>query len=553
MTGSTPTLDQIRDFKGKYPPQLWSLFFTEMWERFCFYGMRGMLVVFMVSELHLESKVANLQYGAIQAFIYAFTFIGGLFADKVLGFQKSLYWGAAMMILGGLVIAFSPHDLFYIGICFSIIGTGFFKPNISTMVGQLYHEGDARRDAGFSLFYSGINAGALLGGSLMIWVGKHYNWRLAFLLVSVVMVISLLNFWFYRKHMGPIGLSPLRETDTPKSQRVKEFAVYIGTLLSIPLILLLVTNTQYTDIFMYVIGPVALAYLLVIMRRFTDADGTKGSSLWLLVTAVLILAVGALLIMSALGHGAGERVEQVAWAATAIAFLMAMVKGNRVQKRLHAALIFILFSIVFWALYEQAGGSLSIFALNNVRDRFIGFITIDPNVVNNGANALFIILFAPLVGLLWLWLSKRKLEPNSVVKFGLGFLLLGAAFYVFYSTVFFATTDGLTSMNIFVLAYLVITLGELCLSPIGLSLMTKLSPQKIQGLMMGMWFLASAYGQYAAGLLGADISVPDSTPNYGKLVAYTTGYHEFALYGVAMGVVLIAVSPLIRKLMKGVH
>ncbi|MBS1943026.1 MAG: peptide MFS transporter [Bacteroidetes bacterium] len=547
------TLEEIRDFKGKYPRQLWHLAGSEMWERFCFYGMRGMLVVFMVSELHLESKVANLQYGAIQAFIYAFTFIGGLFADKVLGFQKSLYWGAAMMILGGLVIAFSPHDLFYIGICFSIIGTGFFKPNISTMVGQLYHEGDARRDAGFSLFYSGINAGALLGGSLMIWVGKHYNWRLAFLLVSVVMVISLLNFWFYRKHMGPIGLSPLRETDTPKSQRVKEFAVYIGTLLSIPLILLLVTNTQYTDIFMYVIGPVALAYLLVIMRRFTDADGTKGSSLWLLVTAVLILAVGALLIMSALGHGAGERVEQVAWAATAIAFLMAMVKGNRVQKRLHAALIFILFSIVFWALYEQAGGSLSIFALNNVRDRFIGFITIDPNVVNNGANALFIILFAPLVGLLWLWLSKRKLEPNSVVKFGLGFLLLGAAFYVFYSTVFFATTDGLTSMNIFVLAYLVITLGELCLSPIGLSLMTKLSPQKIQGLMMGMWFLASAYGQYAAGLLGADISVPDSTPNYGKLVAYTTGYHEFALYGVAIGVVLIAVSPLIRKLMKGVH
>ena len=547
------TLEEIRDFKGKYPKQLWHLAGSEMWERFCFYGMRGMLVVFMVSELGLESKVANLQYGAIQAFIYAFTFIGGLFADKILGFQKSLYWGAAMMILGGLVIAFSPHDLFYIGICFSIIGTGFFKPNISTMVGQLYHEGDARRDAGFSLFYSGINAGALLGGSLMIWVGKHYNWRLAFLLVSVVMAISLFNFWFYRKHMGPIGLSPLRDTNSPKTQRLKELAVYIGTLLTIPLILLLVTNTQYTDIFMYVIGPVALAYLLVIMRGFTDADGTKGTSLWLMVTAGLILVVGALLIMDALGHGAGERVQQLAWAATGIALLVAMIKGNRVQKRLHAALVFILFSIVFWALYEQAGGSLSIFALNNVRDRFLGFITIDPNVVNNGANALFIILFAPLVGLLWLWLGKRKLEPNSVVKFGLGFLLLGAAFYVFYSTVFFATSDGLTSMNVFVLAYLVITLGELCLSPIGLSLMTKLSPQKIQGLMMGMWFLASAYGQYAAGLLGADISVPDSTPNYDKLVAYTNGYHEFAFYGVALGIVLIAVSPLVRRLMKGVH
>ncbi len=548
------TLEEIRDFKGKYPKQLWHLAGSEMWERFCFYGLRGMLVVFMVSELNIQAKEANLQYGAIQAFVYAFTFVGGLFADKILGFQKSLFWGAAMMILGGLVIAFSPHDWFYYGICFTIIGTGFFKPNISTMVGQLYHEGDPRRDAGFSLFYSGINAGALLGGSLMIYVGKHHSWRWAFLLVSIVMTISLLNFWFYRKHMGPIGLSPLRETDTPKSQRLKEFAVYIGTLLCIPLILVLVTNTGYTDLFMYVIGPVALAYLLLIMRKLHDADGAAGSPLWLSMSAALVLLAGALQVLDTMGRGVGAAAEQTVWIATGIAFILAMIKGNRVQKRLHAALIFILFSIVFWALYEQAGGSLSIFALNNLRHELLGFIPMDPNVVNNGANALFIILFAPLVGLLWIWLAKRKLEPNSVVKFGLGFLLLGAAFYVFYSTVFFATKeDGLTSMNIFVLAYLVITFGELCLSPIGLSLMTKLSPQSIQGLMMGMWFLASAYGQYAAGLLGAGISVDDSTPNYGKLLAYTDGYREFAFYGLVLGAALIAISPLIRRLMKGIH
>ncbi|MCO5273320.1 MAG: peptide MFS transporter [Flavobacteriales bacterium] len=547
------SIQSIRDFKGKYPKQLWHLAGSEMWERFCFYGMRGMLVVFMVNELGLESKVANLQYGAIQAFVYAFTFVGGLFADKILGFQKSLFWGAAMMILGGLVIAFSPHDLFYIGICFSIIGTGFFKPNISTMVGQLYHDGDARRDAGFSLFYSGINAGALLGGSLMIYVGKKYSWQWAFLLVSIVMTISLLNFWFYRKHMGPIGLSPLRETNTPKARRIKEIAVYIGTLLSIPLILLLVTNTQYTDLFMYIIGPAALAYLFWIMRKLTDADGTRGNGTWLTVSAALVLLVGVLLILDTLGSGLGATVTNMAWAATGIAIILAMISGNAVQKRLHAALVFIIFSIVFWALYEQAGGSLSIFALNNIRHELLGFIPMDPNVVNNGANALFVILFAPLIGLLWIWLGKRKLEPNSVVKFGLGFLLLGAAFYVFYSTVFFATTDGMTSMNVFTAAYLVITLGELCLSPIGLSLMTKLSPQSIQGLMMGMWFLASAYGQYVAGLLGAEISVPDATPNLGKLIAYTNGYKEFALYGVLLGIALIAVSPLIRKLMKGVH
>ena len=552
-TMQTPTLEEIRDFKGKYPKQLWHLAGSEMWERFCFYGMRGMLVVFMVSELGLTDKVANLQYGAIQAFVYAFTFIGGLFADKILGFQKSLFWGAAMMILGGLVIAFSPHDLFYIGICFSIIGTGFFKPNISTMVGQLYHDGDARRDAGFSLFYSGINAGALLGGSLMIYVGKHHSWRLAFLLVSIVMTISLLNFWFYRKQMGPIGLSPLRETNTPKQQRIKEVAVYLGTLLSIPLILMLVTNTDYTDLFMYVIGPVALAYLFWIMRKFTGPDGKEGNSLWLTIAAGMVLLSGATLVLETLGHGLGSVVDRSVWIATAAALVAAMITGNGVQKRLHAALIFILFSIVFWALYEQAGGSLSIFALNHLHPVLFGFIPMDPNVLNNGANALFIILFAPLVGLLWLWLSKRKVEPNSVVKFGLGFLLLGIAFYVFYSTVFFATTDGLTSMNVFTLAYLVITFGELCLSPIGLSLMTKLSPQSIQGLMMGMWFLASAYGQYVAGLLGASISVDKDTPNFEKLIAYTDGYREFALYGVVLGVALVAISPLVRKLMRGVH
>ena len=143
-------LEKIQSFTGKYPKQLWYLFTVEMWERFCFYGMRGMLTVFMASQLGLTDKAANLQYGAIQAFVYAFTFLGGLFADKILGFRKSLFWGALMMIAGGFIIAAAPEKFFYIGICFSIIGTGFFKPNISTMVGQLYKEGDSRRDAGFS-------------------------------------------------------------------------------------------------------------------------------------------------------------------------------------------------------------------------------------------------------------------------------------------------------------------------------------------------------------------------------------------------------------------
>lgn len=490
------TKAEIQAFTGKYPRQLWHLAGSEMWERFCFYGMRGMLTVFMVTQLGLDDKTANLQYGAIQAFVYAFTFIGGVFADKILGFRKSLFWGAILMIAGGLVIAFSPTSLFYIGTCFFIIGTGFFKPNISTMVGQLYAEGDARRDAGFSLFYSAINLGALFGGILMIWVGKYHSWPLAFGLVSVVMTISLINFIFTQRHLGPIGISPLHPDLPNQKRRMYEVAVYIGSLIAVPFILKLVTNTEYTDLFMYIIGPATLVYLGWEMRKFNTAE----------------------------------------------------------NKRLLAAMVFILFSIVFWAFFEQAGGSLSIFALNNLKHTLLGFIPMDPNIVNNSSNSVFVIIFAPLVGLLWLWLAKRKMEPNSVVKFGIGFLLLAGAFFAFYATVFFADADGITSLDIFTLGYFIITFGELSLSPIGLSLMTKLSPQPIQGLMMGMWFLASAYGQYVAGLLGAGMSTADpNASNHDKLISYTSGYQQLAVYALIAGVVLIILSPFVRKLMKGVH
>jgi len=491
----TPTLQQIRDFKGTYPKQLLYLFGTEMWERFCFYGLRGMLAVFMVTELGLAEKAANLQYGAIQAFVYAFTFLGGVFADKILGFQKSLFWGALLMIVGGFTIAAAPKEFFYIGICFNIIGTGFFKPNISTMVGQLYHDGDARRDAGFGLFYMGINIGAFLGGLLMVWVGKSYSWRAAFALVGVVMIISLINFAMRKKSFGPIGLSPL-SADMPASKRkALEWGTYAGSLAVIPLILLMVTNTAYTDLFMYIVGPLTLVYLAWEMRNFSKAENMK----------------------------------------------------------LGAALIFIFFSIFFWAFFEQSGGSLSLFALNNLQPTLFGF-GVDTNSVNNAANSLFVIAFSALAGLLWLWLSKRKAEPNSVVKFGLGFLFLGLGFYIFKSTLGFADENGVTSTEVFTFAWFVITFGELCLSPIGLSLMTKLSPVRIQGLMMGMWFLASAYGQYAAGLLGAGMSAEDpNASNYDKLVLYTEGYGELGLYALIAGGALILIAPIVRRLMQEVR
>jgi POT family proton-dependent oligopeptide transporter len=497
------TLDSIQSFSGKYPKQLWYLFFSEMWERFCFYGMRGMLTYFMVNQLFMDEKQANLQYGATQAWVYAFTFIGGLFADKILGFRKSLFWGGLLMIAGSLILAVDPKEFFFLGIAFNVVGTGFFKPNISSMVGQLYRQGDSRRDDGFSLFYAGINIGALLGGYFCIAIGKgefmasvipaELTWNVAFGLAAVVMTISLLTFTQTRKSLGPIGLSPL-SANHGQPFIWQDLVVYGAGLLAIPLIMVMVANTVYTDYFMYLIGPFSLVYLGYEMSKSSAAE----------------------------------------------------------VKKLLAALFFILFSVVFWAIYEQAGGSLSLFAANHLNNKLFGIFTLDPNGVNNSANAAFVIAFAAVAGTVWVWLAKRSMEPNTVVKFGLGFLFLGAAYLLFFACRFFADENGVSSLDVFTLAYFVVTIGELCLSPIGLSIMTKLAPDRLQGFMMGMWFLASAYGQYAAGLFGASISPDPSAKAVQKLEIYTQGYYDFAWYAVIAGVLLIAISPQIRKLMQEV-
>jgi POT family proton-dependent oligopeptide transporter len=497
------TIEEIQNFKGKYPKQLWYLFFSEMWERFCFYGMRGMLVVFMVNHLSMDEEVANLQYGATQAWVYAFTFIGGLFADKILGLRKSLFWGGILMIIGSIILAIDPKGLFFTGIGFTIVGTGFFKPNISSMVGQLYKDNDPRRDAGFSFFYMGVNLGALIGGYICIavaegslWqsiVPEHLRWNVGFGFAALVMIVSLLTFTKTQKSLASIGLSPLAHLDNSR-KKLLENITYLGSIFVIPIVIIMVGNTVYTDYFMYAIGPISILYLLYEMRNFSLVE----------------------------------------------------------NKKLIAALVFILFSIVFWAFFEQSGGSLSLFAANNLNNTVAG-VTVSPNGVNNSANSFFVIAFAALVGLVWLWLSKRKIEPNTIIKFGLAFLFLAGGFWIFYYTKFFADASGKTSLDLFTFGWFIITFGELCLSPIGMSAMTKLSPQKTQAVIMGMWFLASAYGQYFAGILGANIAkASKNASNLEKLNTYADGYYQLAIYALIAGMVLIFISPFVKKLMHDV-
>jgi proton-dependent oligopeptide transporter, POT family len=493
INNNIETIDSIQDFKGPYPKQLWSLAFTEMWERFCFYGNRALLTLFMADKvvgLKLTDGDSNLKYGAIQAFVYAFTFIGGLFADKILGFKKSLLWGGILMVLANTILFLDPQKFFFIGMCLLIVGTGFFKPNISTMVGELYKDGDPRRDAGFGLFYSGINIGATLAGLLCPFLAVKYGYNVAFGASAIFMIIGLIAFLFTKKNLGLIGNPPI----APEKSKQQDIMVYIGSIIVMPLIYLMITNTKYTDIFMYIIGPATLIYIFVQAQQF----------------------------------------------------------DRSAQKKLLAAVIFSLFSILFWAFFEQSGGSLNLFSQNNLHDKFLGFSLL-PTSVNNSANSIFVIIFSPLAGLAWFALAKRKIEPNAVIKFGLGFLFLALAFYVFYLTKNFADANGKTGLGMFILAYFIITFGELCLSPIGLSLMTKLSPKKMWGLMMGLWFLASAYGQYVAGLLGAGMSNPDSNAsNMQKLISYTTGYKQLAIYALISGIILLVISPIIKKLMQEV-
>lgn len=474
-----------------------------MWERFSFYGMRGMLIYFMVTELSLDEGKANLQYGATQAFVYAFTFVGGIFADKILGFRRSLLWGGLLMIIGSVVLAIDPKQFFFLGIGFNIIGTGFFKPNISTIVGNLYKEGDNRIDAGFSLFYAGVNLGALLGGYLCITIGKGEMWssfipkaaawHVAFGISAIFMVVSLLTFLRTQKQLAAIGVSPLLHL-TDKKRHIYEYATFAVSLVFIPLVMALVSRTEYTDMFMYIIGPASLVYIIFEMRQF----------------------------------------------------------GLQENKKLVAALLFMFFSIFFWAFFEQSGGSLSLFAANNLSHSVLG-IPLDPNGVNNSSNSLFVIVFATLAGLLWIALSKKGVEPNTIVKFGLGFLFLSGGFYVFYYTRFFSGPDGISSLGVFTLGWFIITFGELCLSPIGMGIMTKLSPKKLQAVIMGMWFLASAYGQYFAGILGANISEASANAdNYQRLMVYTDGYKQLAMYSLVGGLLIIVFSPLIKRLMADV-
>jgi len=555
------TLESIQNFKGTYPKQIWILFLVEMWERFSFYGMRALLGLYIshliltanyqplpkdkieikIAKFYAENKevlnpshpryyietspqssrdgaeyVSNKQYGLIQAFIYAMAFIGGLFADKLFGFRKSIFWGGILMSIGTFLMAVPGSFTFYLGVSILIVGNGFFKPNISTMIGDLYKPGDPRRDAGYGLFYAGINIGALLSGLTIAYIGTSYSWSLGFAVAGICMLLGLGLFTFTQKTLGPIGKTPDQEKfNQPILGIPKGWMTMSLTLLFIPFFFLLIYYPFELD-FTFLLGSLKKGgQELPNMVAFSD---------------VFMISLALLILIYML-------------------YILVTLAKEELSKMI-AAVILILFSVLFWSFFEQGGGSLNFFAVGNVKG--YGF---NMTSINNSINALWVVLFSPLVGLLWVWLAKRKMEPNTVVKFGLGFIFLGLGFLLFYISKNFADINGKTPLSIFCLAYLVLTLGELCLSPIGLSMITKLSPKRLVGMMMGTWFLASAYGQYGAGIIGANMASNDTSENLTnlqKLELYTSGYETIGYIALIAGVILVVISPLIRKLMNEV-
>lgn len=491
------SIQEVQSFKGKYPKQLYLLFFTEMWERFTFYGMRTLLVLYMISAFHFSETKAYLIYGTQQSLIYAMMIFGGLLADKILGFRKSILWGGILMVFGSFLLAVRGEAFFYAGLATVVVGNTFFKPNISSMVGSLYANNDGRRDAGFSLFYMGINLGSILGGLLCGYVGETINWNLGFGIAGVFMIVGLGVFIKGQKSLGPIGLPPLKPGAPKPAWLTKiDVMIFAASLCFIPVFIYLLNNfTQY---------PYVLNVLMI------------GSYIY--------------------------------------ALLVSWQKGKEALVKMIAALVLITFSILFWAFYEQGGGSLNLFTVRNVNLLFMGF-HLSGLALNNSINGVMIVAISPIFGILWIWMAKRKKEPNAAVKFALGLAQLGFGFYLLSYGAHYANSEGRIPLLIYALGYLFMSTGELCLSPIGLSVITRLAPTGIVGFMMGVWFLASAYGQYLAGYISSLMSIPGEedgakVSSLQSLSIYADGYGKIAYISVICGIILLALSFWLKRCME---
>ena len=488
-----PDFEQIMG----HPQPLWMLFMSEFWERFAFYGIRWALVLYIVAQFHGGASTgeaeANLTYGSYLALVYAVAIFGGYVADKVIGYQRSILLGAVFMAAGLFMITLPDPTIFKLGLATIVVGNGLFKPNISTIVGKCYAAGDARRDSGFTIFYMGINAGAFLSPVLTSLLAVQVfgteavpAYKVVFFASGLGMLVSLLWFYFGRRVLKGIG-EPL--VDQQNMMRVVYVA--LGAVVAVPGVFVLLS--------------------------------VGGENLqWVLSGMFVVLAI--MMLVEGVRDGAVARDKSI------------------------AMLVIFVFNIMFWMFFEQAGSSFTFLADKIVDRQFDGWTF--ENAWFQSVNAIAIIVFAPAVAWIWVALAKVNANPSIPRKFGLGLIFNGLAFLLLMfalSKLVDPVSNKIPFWPLFVV-YLIQSVGELCLSPIGLSMVTKLAPVRLVGLGMGGWFLSTGIGNNLSGIFASEVSGEKGMTTASALGGYTFGFWALS----AAGLILVLAASLVQRLMHGV-
>ena len=493
MTNTSPVPSAVGVPQG-HPRGLYTLFLTEMWERFSYYGMRALLVLFMVDSVRggqgMTDTIATSIYGLYTASVYLAALPGGWVADRFLGAQRSIWYGGIVIAAGQFTLAFAPGQAFYLGLILVVIGTGMLKPNVSTIVGELYPEGGARRDAGFTIFYMGINLGAAIGPLIASTLGEKLNWRYGFAAAGFGMVLGLIQYRLTAKHLGDCGRHPgQRGGATPRDWLL--LGSFVGAAVLV---------VALTWIGVIRINPLALA------------QGTT----YVIVGVALVYFICGFLFF---GLDTTEK------------------------KRLAVIAVLFLSSAMFWSGFEQAGSSLNLFADRYTQRVFAGFEI--PTGWFQSLNPCFIISLAPLVAMVWIALARRNRDLSLSSKFAVGLGLLALGFLVM-AAASKLVNDGQKVWPTWLIAtYFLHSVGELCLSPVGLSAVTKLAPRRLVGQMMGLWFLATSLGNLIAGLVAGKVSTDSADQMSAR-------YLQIVFMALGVGGLLLLFTKPIKSLMKDV-
>lgn len=493
----------IQSNKKVHPKALFALFMVELWERFSYYGMRALLVLYMIADLsddakggfEFEDAKAYGIYGAYGALVYLTPILGGFFADKMMGFRKAITWGAILMALGQFTLFLDNQSTFYLGLALLVIGNGFFKPNISSMIGRFYPDGDPRRDGAFTIFYMGINIGAFLAPLTCGAVGESYGWKYGFLCAGIGMFIGYLIFLWQQKDgtFEQYGLVPEEAADFKMFGMSAKILPYVTTALMIPVIWGLIVGNDIMDYLLLAVGIGILLYLL---------------------------------------------------------FAIAPKYPKEQKQRIWVIVLLLIFTTIFWTFFELAGSALNVFTERNVDKNLMGMEL--QTTFFQSVNPLFIMIFAPIFSWIWIKLSKADKEPSAPYKFTFGLILLGCGFLVLNLGQASAVA-GMVPAIFLIFLYLLHTLGELALSPVGLSLVTKLAPKEIVGFLMGIWFLSSSLahqlGKPIATLTAIDPS--QATPEQSLELAMNV-FNNIGLFAIGAGVLLFLLGPMVSRWMHGI-